>query len=115
MVYTINNIKNSSHIKQYLNNIHPDLYKTKVPFNNSKSNFKKDYRSCIQYIPIKYIPMLKKYINIIYKKIKGVGLDHIIEEPFYILMSINDLESNISVQWNLSDLISFEQEHKKND
>ena len=94
-MYTIENIKQSEHMKKYLSNVEKAFFKVKVPHYQEDSNFKQKYCSSIQYIPKKYLNTLKIYLKNIITKFKKLKLEFIIKDPFYILCSIHNLENNM--------------------
>ena len=81
----------SSHYKNYLASVDPNIYKIKCP--NYKNNFVLDYSKNIKNVPNKYHTLISTYVNHA-NKITG-EYPIFRREPWNIYVSINNLEMNM--------------------
>lgn len=91
---TVSDFTKSLHFNKYIDSIHPDIYRFKVP-NSKPDNFKKLYIESLTPLPDRYIQVLKKYTNLVDYKLSFVNLDNIVKFSWNIFMSTNDLEMNM--------------------
>jgi hypothetical protein len=86
-------ILNSEHFNQYINNVHTNMYNIKLkPFNK---HFKKEYMERIVLIPNEYKIKLTESIEEAQKKINESKLSALNKIPWKILISRNGLEMNM--------------------
>ncbi len=87
------NIFNSEHFIQYINNVHSNMYNIKLkPFNK---HFKKEYMDRIVLVPDEYKKKLNESIEEAQKKINESKLVALNKIPWKIMISRNGLEMNM--------------------
>ena len=87
-------LSNSRHFNNYIANIHPSMYRSKIE-NYNNTNFFKTYISNLRLPTLNEKAILNKYIPICEKILKENGLNKLANIPWKFLISKKGLEMNM--------------------
>ena len=83
-------LNNSQHFNNYIKNIHPNMYKSKIV--NYKSDFRKSYIKQLRFPKINELEVLNKYSSICQEIFKVNNLTQLSIIPWYFIISNKNIE-----------------------